>query len=352
MPGKTGIQWTNVTWNPTSGCTKVSQGCRFCYAKTIHDMRHKAYHEGKKVAPQYAEPFETVQLMPDRLEWPLSLQKPSKIFVNSVSDLFHEDVPFDFVDKVFTVMARAARHTFQILTKRPERMKAYMRRMENIGLSPDGQAPERGMKNFSGVEYPWPLPNVWLGTSVENQEAADERIPELLQIDAAVLFLSMEPLLGPVTLRQSWRDYLEGWDTEPQHVSGCSPDSGCAPGCPEAQQVHTNKIQWVIVGGESGDLLQVVRPMNPEWVFSIREQCVAAGVPFFFKQYGDWLYFKGTNGLVGDGRAKVDGVIYGASRVEILREDGSGFISGYRVRVGTKRAGRVLEGRTWDEYPG
>jgi protein gp37 len=126
MSQASSIEWTDATWNPVVGCTKVSPGCKNCYAKTLHDLRHKAHGEGKKVPAQYAHPFEVVQLMPDRLTDPLSWRKPRKVFVNSVSDLFHKDVPDEFLDWVFAVMALAPRHTFQVLTKRADRMREYM----------------------------------------------------------------------------------------------------------------------------------------------------------------------------------------------------------------------------------
>src|SRR6185436_14420816 len=126
MSAKSNIEWTDATWNPVVGCEKVSQGCKFCYAKTVHDRRYKAFLEGKAVAPQYRVPFETVQLKPERLTLPLSWRAPRRIFVNSVSDLFHDGVPDDFIDRVFAVMAVSRRHTFQILTKRAQRMQAYL----------------------------------------------------------------------------------------------------------------------------------------------------------------------------------------------------------------------------------
>jgi protein gp37 len=256
--GRTKIEWTRgadgsdgYTWNPVVGCTKVSQGCKLCYAKTIHDMRHKAFLAGKAVAPQYSMPFEMVQLMPDRLTWPLSLRQPSRIFVNSVSDLFHEDVPDEFIDQVFAVMALADRHTFQVLTKRPK----------------------------------WPLPNVWLGTSVEDQKAADERIPLLIETPAAIRFLSIEPLLGPVDLTDVRRH--DGW-----RINALTGEE-FLPG--EIVSGHLGKIDWVIAGGESGSSKQSPRPMHPDWARSLRDQCVAAGVPFLFKQWGEW------GGLDNDG---------------------------------------------------
>jgi protein gp37 len=283
VSAKTGIQWTDATWNPVVGCTKVSQGCKHCYAKTIHDLRHKAFLAGKKVAAQYAHPFETVQLKPERLTAPLSWRKPRRIFVNSVSDLFHDDVPFEFIAQVFAVMSLAERHTFQILTKRPERMLAFFawvasegERLKDLPTHDAwdgtnvvthhacqvnlGDAFDRALSAVADDFPPaWPLENVWLGVSVENQAAADERIPLLVKTPAAVRFLSCEPLLGPVDLKGSLRKLM--WRT------GESP----------------LWIDWVIIGGESG---KDARTFYLEWAESLIDQCRAASVPPFVKQIG------------------------------------------------------------------
>jgi protein gp37 len=364
MSGKTGIEWTDRTWNPVVGCTKVSQGCKLCYAKTIHDMRHAAHLAGKKVAPQYAEPFERVQLMPDRLTWPLSLRQPSRIFVNSVSDLFHENVPDEFIDRVFAVMALASRHTFQVLTKRPERMLEYVNAKFSHRLDPWTTKLASALSDVAiakKMAWPltlsWPLPNVWLGVSVENQEAADERIPLLLQTPAAIRFLSCEPLLGPLSLRalgygRSHRGYLDALsgETEFAEVAG---KPHAAPPLPP--------LDWVIVGGESGSSKQHPRPMHPDWARSLRDQCVAAGVPFLFKQWGDWIDYMqlGSDSwtFTHERDGKRFGVLTfaGASRSRPFEtsyafNDG-GSVGPCMVRVGKKRAGRHLDGETWDEYP-
>ncbi|WP_027894480.1 DUF5131 family protein [Calidithermus chliarophilus] len=301
MPGKTAIEWTDRTWNPVVGCTKVSQGCKFCYAKTLHDMRHRAKLAGKPLPEQYALPFERVQLKPERLELPLRWKRPARIFVNSVSDLFHEDVPFTYVAAVFGVMAATPRHTYQVLTKRPQRMLEFFRWVRKAvpGVYPTSLAmglAEPYTNGRTGPRYvssavPWPLPNVWLGVTVEDQRAADERVPLLLAAPAAVRFLSCEPLLGPLDIAKYLPDRPEG--------------------------DRDRLVSWVIVGGETGTASQPVRPMHPDWARSLREQCREAGVPFFFKQWGDHI----TDGL------------------------------GNPVRVGAKRAGRQLDGREWGEFP-
>jgi protein gp37 len=222
MAERTGIAWTDTTWNPVTGCTKVSEGCRNCYASAI--------------AGRFwgAREFTDVRTHADRLDAPLRWRKPRRVFVNSMSDLFHDAVPDEFIGRVFAVMGRAPQHTFQILTKRPERMQRFCDWNRRTGNPP--------------------LRNVWLGVSCEDQETADERVPLLLQVPAAVRFLSCEPLLGPIDLRLRM---------EPQ--------------------VHhaPNQVDWVIVGGESG---RGFRPMDLDWARSLREQCAAASVPFFFKQ--------------------------------------------------------------------
>ena len=216
MPDKTAIEWTDATWNPVTGCTKISPGCAHCYAETI-TLRFK---RGGPFLPGKT----TIKLHPDRLDQPARWRSPRRVFVNSMSDLFHEEVPFEFVNGVFEVMRSNDIHTYQILTKRPEQMLKYA---ESTG----GEA--------------WP-DHVWAGVSVENQYWADRRLPVLKQVRCAIRFLSCEPLLKPVRLD------LEG-------------------------------IHWVIVGGESGHR---ARKMDELWALDIRDQCQSAGVPFFFKQWG------------------------------------------------------------------
>jgi protein gp37 len=234
MAQASSIEWTEATWNPVTGCTKISPGCKFCYAER---MSHRLKAMGQE---RYRNGFE-LTLQPDALEVPLRWREPRVIFVNSMSDLFHKDVPLEFIAKCFEVMVAASQHTFQILTKRPERTAEI------------------------GKQLPWPK-NVWMGTSVENVDYID-RIKSLQMVPAKVRFLSVEPLLGPIP------------------------------------RLPLSKIHWVIVGGESGP---GSRPMNPDWVRQIRDQCVSRSVPFFFKQWG------GTN---------------------------------------KKKAGRILDGKTWDEMP-
>jgi protein gp37 len=214
MAQDSSIEWTESTWNPVTGCTKISAGCAHCYAermaKRLRAMGQQRYRNGFKVT-----------LQPDAVELPLRWKRPRMIFVNSMSDLFHRHVPTEFIAECFAVMQRASQHTFQVLTKRPERAAE---------LAP---------------QLPWPS-NVWMGTTVESADYL-HRIRSLTQIPAAIRFLSLEPLLGPMP------------------------------------RLPLTSIHWAIVGGESGP---GARPMEPGWILQIRNQCVEHNVPFFFKQWG------------------------------------------------------------------
>ncbi|MBY9081021.1 phage Gp37/Gp68 family protein [Paenibacillus sp. HN-1] len=335
MGDKTKIEWTDATWNPIVGCSKVSEGCRNCYAFDLHGQRHTAKQAGKQLPEQYAKPFSEIQLFPDRLDQPLRWRRPRRIFVNSMSDLFHPDVPDEYIDEVFEVMAMCQNHTFQVLTKRPARMLEWFntvrsrRPIQGQGVCTGGSPFCMGAyckTHDASVGYcgsPWPLPNVWLGVTVENQQAADERIPLLLQTPAAVRFLSCEPLLGSVDLSK--------WLMTPGWVpSYYDPDN--RNGQPNAEPTN-DYINWCIVGGESGSK---ARPMHPDWARSLRDQCQAAGVPFLFKQWGEW---KETHSL----RCNEPG-IKGKPWVTFDPDTSV-------CRIGKQAAGRELDGRTWDEYP-
>lgn len=252
MSDKSAIQWTDATWNPTRGCSVVSPGCVNCYAmKMAHrfDRPGGAYEGLTKMTSQGAQWSGTIALVADALTIPLRWKKPRRIFVDSMSDLFHPDVPEKYIDRVFEVMSLSPRHTFQVLTKRPERMHELLTRWAQDGY--------RG------------APNVWLGTSVESQKYADERIPILLDTPAAVRFISAEPLLGPIDLT----DYLPGADYASQH--------------------HGRGLDWVIVGGESGPK---ARPFNFAWARSLRDQCRDASTAFYLKQLGRNLALRDSHG--------------------------------------------------------
>lgn len=339
--GKTNIEWAEHVWNPVVGCTKVSPGCKHCYAKTLHDMRHAAYLDGAEIPKQYEHPFEAVQMMHERLRIPLSVKKPTRYFVNSVSDLFHKDVDPDFIDAVFGVMALAHWHTFLVLTKRAEEMFAWGERHETTSECAAGAylaAPEIARRHPLNMEAAkglarrgWPLPNVWLGVSTENQKAADDRIPWLLRTPAKVRFLSVEPLLGPI----EFSDVTKRVDAVEQ-----------------LGKPALNGIDWVIVGGESGE---GSRPMNADWAMDIRDQCAAAGVAYFFKQHGDWLSFDasypGAHWEPSEGHVlfgiKTDGKMYSGSDIAIDPCDPNRIYA----RVGKKLAGRMLSGTEHNEFP-
>lgn len=359
MGDRSNIEWTDATWNPVRGCTKVSAGCKNCYAETFAER-----WRGIKGHP-FEQGFD-LRLVPEKLLEPLRWQRPRKIFVNSMSDLFHDDVPFEYIAAVFGVMALAQRHTFQILTKRPARARlffAWVAREAASWASPQFRflnatrppiaafcvsrlADRTGdvSVDLEGGLPEWPLPNVWIGVSVEDQKAADTRIPELLQLPAAIRFLSCEPLLAPVDLFAVPRP-----DNAYFHWRGETGAIG--PKSEPDDYVYWQKraIHWVIVGGESG---RHARPMHPEWARALRDQCAAAGVPFFFKQWGEWA--PGENVERSRGSFEVATFFDGkwVQEVESLsRCDGHVDDQPDAYRIGKKAAGRSLDGRTWDEFP-
>lgn len=281
MPTK--IEYVTDTWNPVTGCTPVSSGCKNCYA------RRMAKRLAGRCGYPADEPFK-VTLHPDRLEQPLKWKKPRRIFVCSMGDLFHPDVPADYITAIYDVMGAASKHTFIVLTKRPERIDPVL-----YG--------EDGRWHYGGGDY---LPNVWHLTTAENQEMADKRIPILLKLREAssgwpVLGVSVEPMLGPISFR--WAKWEPWKPLRNNHLDGL------------------RRLNWIICGGESGP---GARPMPPEWPRELKDQCREAGVPFFFKSWGEW--------------------------VSPSQGDGIGITDNPR-KVGKKRAGRLLDGREWNEYP-
>ncbi|MFD8496282.1 DUF5131 family protein [Amycolatopsis sp. NPDC059657] len=252
----TKIEWTDETWNPVTGCTKVSAGCDHCYAEVMHER-----FNGKGS-------FATVQLKPSRLDKPLGWKRPRKVFVNSMSDLFHDQVPDEFIAKVFAVMASCPQHTFQLLTKRHARMRSLL---NDAAWRSSVFLRESVIPGRSRPLPSWPLPNVWLGVSTEDQRWADIRIPALLETPAAVRWISAEPLLGPIDIRRYIPEKIADWEADLLDAPRGSATVG--------------GLDWVVVGGESGHR---ARPMHPNWARSVRDQCASAGVPFFFKQWGEW----------------------------------------------------------------
>lgn len=329
MSDNSTIEWTQATWNPITGCTEVSPGCDHCYAKTFAErFRGTPGH--------YFERGFDVQLRPDKLDQPLRWRRPRRIFVNSMSDLFHDSVPDAYIARVFAVMALAPQHTFQLLTKRHGRMRSVLdddQFVRKVWNECDDIVAREHQAGFTD----WPLPNVWLGVSAENQQWADIRIPALLDTPAAVRFVSAEPLLGPSDMSRFLR---------PNRCSQCSGDWS-SPACGPTHAVLTvdRGLHLVIVGGESG---RGARPMHPDWARGLRDQCQAAGVAFFLKQWGEYIPGPSANAEPVDlyveresGRTATDDQFWHIN---------GGHWWGVR-RVGKKAAGRVLDGRTWDEFP-
>ncbi|MER9814250.1 phage Gp37/Gp68 family protein [Mesorhizobium sp. M0129] len=310
MADKSAIEWTDATWNPIVGCSIVSPGCTHCYAMgmaaRIEAMTAALTRTGQGGAPHYNGTTRKVKgtaiwtgkvaLAPEKiLLQPLAWRAPRKIFVNSMGDLFHEDVPDAWIDKVFAVMALAPQHTFQVLTKR-KRMREYMNWqafdrvvIQMMAMVDQGTPSVRETCERHGIPWQqprsahdwWPLRNVWLGVSAERQQEADERVPALLATPAAVRFISAEPLLGPIDFTSisgeapnyTFRvNALSGRHTIPSdNPTDIVTDGAC--------------LDWIIVGGESGP---DARPMHPDWVRDVRDDCAAANVAFFFKQWGEW----------------------------------------------------------------
>lgn len=349
MADGTPIEWTDATWNPVRGCTRISAGCGGpnhrggCYAETIaarfsgpgqpfEGLAERTPHGGRWTGKLAAAPDET-------LTQPLRWKRPRRIFVNSMSDLFHEALPDETIDRVFAVMALCPQHTFQVLTKRAARMRRYMTADDGFGRwgyiehharklakVPNGKT----LAHYGGSC----LPNVWLGVSTEDQATADERIPHLLATPAAKRFISAEPLLGAIDL--ACVPWPEGWERPIDDLS-----DGISP-----LRFNRARIDWVIAGGESGPR---ARPMHPDWARSLRDQCAEANVPFFFKQWGEWApdfhrhieivdtSNEGTywpDGTIGPGHASRKG----------------GYGKGM-CRVGKAAAGAELDGKIHREFP-
>jgi protein gp37 len=267
---KTEIEWTDQVWNPIRGCTRISEGCRHCYAErqavrlSGPGWPYEGLVHSTPAGPRWTGKLSFVE---EVLRWPLGLRGRHRIFVNSMSDLFHEDAPDEWIEQIFAVMALAGGQVFQVLTKRARRMRLLLQ----------DEAFQEGVALFMGKlsrtalgVRTWPPPNVWLGVSVENAPAVDERIPELLAAPAALRWISAEPLLGPISVM----GYLPG------HLP-----------------VHSGaKLDWVVIGGESGPGARLCRP---SWIRSIVRQCRAALVPVFVKQLGAHVVDRNDAGFDG-----------------------------------------------------
>lgn len=291
----TKIQWTNETWNPIIGCNKVSEGCTNCYAEKMafrlanmewnDDGRELNYC--KVIDPDTKQWNRKTHFVEEALTKPLKWIKPKMIFVVSMGDLFHESASFKWIDSVFSVMSDYDHHTYQILTKRPQRVLDYF------------------SWKWEQTPFPWfPKNNIWFGVSCENQKTADERIPLLLKIPGHIRYLSCEPLLGDLNLDK----YL----------------------IKNSNDVRIGKpIDWIILGGESG---HKARPMNPEWVYNIMDQCKFYDIPFFFKQWGEW-----HESDLQDNNGKYRTHLFSNGKL--------------MYKIGKKKAGRLICGKEYNEFP-
>lgn len=363
------IEWTDATWNPVTGCSVVSPGCTNCYAMHLAGTRLRTHPSRKgltrEVNGNHVWTGE-VRLNAQWLEQPLSWRRPRMVFVCAHGDLFHEDVPDGWIAYVWSIMMQCPQHTFQVLTKRADRMRAWVAKWNDLtgdddpmdfknargpgavrrahpsgrgqlfadyldvmlklagGKIPDGAAWPT-FDWMQGWKY-WPsvAPNIWLGVSAEDQRRADARIPDLLATPAAVRFVSVEPLLGPMDLTRirtpdgnqiSALRHVERPVVTSVQLHGRAVDPSRA-----TVEFGRPSLSWVIVGGESGPS---ARPMHPDWARSIRDQCTAAGVAFFFKQWGEWA-------------------------PDALDCDDDPHL----VKIGKSRSGRMLDGREWSEMPG
>ena len=342
------IEWTDATWNPITGCTVVSPGCTNCYAMKLAGTRlqHHPSRAGLTTDSKGGPVWNgQVRFNEEWLAQPLRWKRPRMIFVCAHGDLFHESVPDEWIDRVFAVMALAPQHTFQVLTKRSGRMREYFccvndarnaiceagRKWQN-SLGFDGDITHSAIWDAG-----WALPNVWLGVSVEDQKRAEERILNLLATPAAVRFVSAEPLLGPMDISDFMWPVHHWWESGKGYRS--YEEAKAAGGkCGHKRQSLVGAwckfLDWVIVGGESGP---GARPIHPDWARSIRDQCEAAGVPFFFKQWVEWAWPEDYRPDGVEWR-RFPGNFSDPAKVHI-------FADGLNVaRVGKKAAGRLLDG--------
>jgi protein gp37 len=349
------IEWTDVTWNPLAGCSVYSPGCKNCYAMKLAARLERmgmAKYQGLTDQTKAGAVWNgKINFDDDAMLQPLRWKKPRRIFVNSMSDLFHESVPDEWIDRIFTVMALAPQHTFQVLTKRSDRMKEHMTsdtlrsrlcsisRVDPLGLS--GIKAEAAISSIRSSA--WPLSNIWLGVSVEDQKHADERIPDLLATPAAVRFLSCEPLLGPIDL--AW-----ALSRNPAVIGlGFLRRGQFSPGLETLRP-----IDQVILGGESGP---GARPMHPDWPRSIRDQCDDAGAAFFFKQWGKFSPSAGHDPQEHHCSHTPEAIhISGAREMRpseqfhLIASRAEGWAG--MCRIGKKAAGRLLDGVEYNGMPG
>lgn len=361
--GAGGISWTGVTWNPIRGCRRKNKDCTNCYAERLAATRLATSPKYIGLATMTVDgPRWTGQVRLDEADLllPLRWQRPRLVFVNAMSDLFYEELTTDQIDRVVMVMAMATRHTFQVLTKRPERMATYLNDPELPGrlgqLFMDGWPIEAHLGDHAVIDWPrpdmpalvkWPLVNVWWGASMGHRAAVKELMPALATCrrQAAVLWVSAEPLI-----EDTW-DYLDFtpwlWKTCTRCNGSMSvPVPGGGAPCPTCLDHQGSEpagiIDWMVAGGESG---QDARPTNLKVARQLRDDSVAAGVAFYWKQWGEWL--RVTHYSIGQHYLADNGLIY-----ELEHEDLRHNVGGYMMaRIGRKAAGRLLDGKLWDEWP-
>ncbi len=366
MADKSKIEWCDATWQIVTGCSIVSPGCTNCYAMRFAGTRLREHPSRQGLTKSVnGNPVWTgeVRFNEQWLMQPLRWRRPRRIFVAAHGDMFHENVPDEWIDRVFAVMALAPWHSFMVLTKRPERMREYLLRPTvsvNVGLETLGIVLEHPKMALGGKVIikatdinpgalkEWPLPNVMLGVTAEDQARADERITHLIETPAAKRFVSVEPMLGPVDLTRiqvAGDDDFDGGFLDALG-GGIYIEQPMPPRLPHIPD-WVARLNWVIVGGESG---RGARPMHPNWARGVRDQCAAAGVPFFFKQWGEWFprsQWEHNPRLV----LPDDDFAFTSDAPYILRFEDR--IDGIEVmhRVGKRRAGRLLDGVEHNEFP-
>jgi protein gp37 len=313
MADRTGIEWTDATWNPIRGCARISPGCLNCYAEKVAARFNQPGQPYANLVHKSGAWNGNIRVVDDVMDQPLRWQRPRRIFVNSMSDLFYERLPVEQIARIFAVMCLAKRHTFQVLTKRADRMRAVLGDPNFPQMVLEAAEAFQRDHGIVCAVIDLPAPNIWLGVSVENQPAADQRISDLLATPATVRWISAEPLIDRVVLDPNW---LTG----------------------------ANALDWVVAGGESGPN---ARPMNPAWARALRDQCVSHDVAFLFKQWGEHA----------PGVVVSDPEFHGGAYIQTPRgrwaithatDFGDGSAA---ARVGKRVAGRLLDGVTWDQYP-
>jgi protein gp37 len=357
----TKIEWTNETWNPVIGCDKISPGCDNCYAERMAARlanmgQTETYGNvvtwgNSETPPEFSlangQWCGKTHFVESALNKPLHWKKPRMIFVCSMGDLFHESVPFEWIDKVMTVIASCPQHTFQVLTKRPNRMKEWFEYKDHLWKNEGMKGPERirylAWHNYGKMiehEEFWPLQNLWLGVTAEDQKRADERIPILLQIPAVKRFLSIEPMLGAIDLL---KEYPVG----------------------KGSVTYGALLDWIICGGETGP---GARPIHPDWVRSLRDQCIETNTPFFFKSWGEW-YTKWKTLTTGEPVFKMySSYLQFTQKLWVNKGDYCIDIKGKSCKIGgdfknaaypvaimskvrKKESGHLIDGKEWREMP-